>query len=586
MDNSDETITIGRVVNSDLPASSWIGNGLADTETETSSAADAAAGLASLSFITTAIRRRTRFWCLAAVIGLLLGAGLYMAHPPPYQATVVVVLTNGPNEDLTTAIETDAALAESRPVAAIALQKLGVGESVSGLLASYTAVALTNRVLLITVSAPSSGEAVRLANDLATAFLQFRDDQLRSYERLVSDSLNQGIAQGKARVASAASQVNKSSGHATSPTQTTKLGGLQTELSRAKSTLSALEQSAQTNRQGTQVGTDVAVKDSYANSAALVVHSRVKTGVIYALTGLIAGLVLGLGFIAIQALVSDRLRQRDQIAHALGASVRLSVGRVRLHRVLPGRRGLAAVGTSDVQRIVGHLRGVLPDSSGCAALAVVPSDQPEVAALAVVALALSYAKQDKQVIIADLCKDTPAARLLGARNPGVHAVDVQDTYVVVAVPERCDAVPIGPLTPTEAPAQPMSPTADLAAAYSSSDVLLTLVPLDPMLGAEHLTTWSADVVVMVTAGRSSWTRVQAVGEMIRLGGARLVSAVLVGADKTDESLGVTHSPRAGHRADAIERDFRPPAEGPLVAVNGGSGVTVNGASDEAPTGDQ
>ena len=30
-----------------------------------------------------------------------------------------------------------------------------------------------------------------------------------------------------------------------------------------------------------------------------------------------------------------------------------------------------------------------------------------------------------------------------------------------------------------------------------------------------------------------------VGEMIRLSGTRLVSAVLVGADKTDESLGVT-----------------------------------------------
>ena len=42
---------------------------------------------------------------------------------------------------------------------------------------------------------------------------------------------------------------------------------------------------------------------------------------------------------------------------------------------------------------------------------------------------------------------------------------------------------------------------------------------------------------MVTAGRSSWTRIHAVGEMIRLAGMYLVSAVLVGASKTDESLG-------------------------------------------------
>jgi hypothetical protein len=33
-----------------------------------------------------------------------------------------------------------------------------------------------------------------------------------------------------------------------------------------------------------------------------------------------------------------------------------------------------------------------------------------------------------------------------------------------------------------------------------------------------------------------------VGEMIRLAGMRLASAVLVGADKTDESLGATHTP--------------------------------------------
>ena len=48
----------------------------------------------------------------------------------------------------------------------------------------------------------------------------------------------------------------------------------------------------------------------------------------------------------------------------------------------------------------------------------------------------------------------------------------------------------------------------------------------------------------MTAGRSSWTRIHAVGEMIRLAGMSLVSAVLVGADKTDESLGVTQPPGA------------------------------------------
>ena len=38
------------------------------------------------------------------------------------------------------------------------------------------------------------------------------------------------------------------------------------------------------------------------------------------------GLVLGMGIVVIQALVSDRLRRRDDIAQALGAPVKLSVG--------------------------------------------------------------------------------------------------------------------------------------------------------------------------------------------------------------------------------------------------------------------
>jgi len=46
---------------------------------------------------------------------------------------------------------------------------------------------------------------------------------------------------------------------------------------------------------------------------------------------------------------------------------------------------------------------------------------------------------------------------------------------------------------------------------------------------------------VMTAGRSSSTRIHAVGEMIRLAGTPLISAVLVGADKTDESLGATHT---------------------------------------------
>ena len=58
-------------------------------------------------------------------------------------------------------------------------------------------------------------------------------------------------------------------------------------------------------------------------------------------------------------------------------------------------------------------------------------------------------------------------------------------------------------------------------------------------------------MAVVTAGRSSWTKVHAAGEMIRLAGTSLASVVLVGADKNDETLGVAQHPDALTGIDAI-----------------------------------
>src|SRR5262249_16931488 len=76
--------------------------------------------------------------------------------------------------------------------------------------------------------------------------------------------------------------------------------------------------------------------------------------------------------------------------------------------------------------------------------------------------------------------------------------------------------------------------------------------LDPSVGGEHLLTWAANAVAMVTAGRSTWTKIHAVGEMARLAGTRLVSAVVVGADQTDDSLGVPYPSQDGQNAAAAK----------------------------------
>jgi hypothetical protein len=82
--------------------------------------------------------------------------------------------------------------------------------------------------------------------------------------------------------------------------------------------------------------------------------------------------------------------------------------------------------------------------------------------------------------------------------------------------------------------------------------VLTLIPLDPSVGGDHLATWAADAVVVVTAARSSWTKIHAIGEMVRLSGTRLALALLIGADKTDESLGVTPASVAARDGDGTQ----------------------------------
>jgi len=156
----------------------------------------------------------------------------------------------------------------------------------------------------------------------------------------------------------------------------------------------------------------------------------------------------------------------------------------------------------------------------------------------VVSLAVSRAQQGELVVLADLATGAPAARLLGCHERGVSVVSGYDNRLVLAVPEGDDVLsPVGPLGRTRMYSSPFADA--VAAAGAQANLLLTLATLDARLGGDHLATWATDAVAIVTTGRSSWTTVSAVGEMVRRSGTRLGSAVLIGADDTDESLGVT-----------------------------------------------
>jgi hypothetical protein len=189
--------------------------------------------------------------------------------------------------------------------------------------------------------------------------------------------------------------------------------------------------------------------------------------------------------------------------------------------------------------VVGYLRSAVPGSSrGPAGLAVVAVDDVATVAWVVASLARSGASEGRRVVVADLASGAPLARLLGVSGPGVHEVSHQGLRLLVAVPERDDAAPVGPVEGGGSPAGWPPPDEALVTACSSADLLLVLVTLDPALGGDYLATWASDAVVVVTAGRSTVEKVHGVGEMIRLAGMRLDSAVLLDADRNDESLGI------------------------------------------------
>ena len=534
----------------DLPEPLWAYDDSAAVEERP--AADLAAGLTSLPFISAALRRCAWFWCATALAGFLVGLGLYVAVPPAYKASTSVLLTNPPGEDPVAAMLDNQAIAQSHTVAGLAMRKLGARESVGSFLGTYTVTVVTDRVLLITARGSSSGAAVGTARAVATEFLRFRADQLTTQQQLLATSFAQQITQAKQRVASIGRRLSLLPTHPASPALQAERANLLTESGQASSALTTLEQSTKNSQASTAVNAASARAGSgVLDPAAAIAHSRLKLAVLYALTGLIAGLALGLVIIIVRALVSDRLRRRDDVANALGAPVGLSVGSLRAARWRPGRRGRKTARDRDMRRIVTHLRSAVPGSSrGAAALAVVAVDNAQVVAPALVSLALSVAQEGKQVVVADLSSGAPAAHLLGATDPGVRAVRVNGAHLVVAVPDPGDVVPVGPLHRGSRHAQAVQASDALAAAYASADLLLTLVTLDPSLGGDHLATWATDVVAVVTAGRSSATRVRAVGQMIELAGTPLVSAVLVGADETDESLGVAHAPSPPAPADA------------------------------------
>lgn len=536
-----------------------------------------AGAFASLGFIGASIRRTRRFWLTMAAVGVIVGGALFAYFPVSYAASTTILLKNNPGEDAVSAMQTQITMAQSQIVAANTVKALHLTQSVSSFRAAYVAALVTDQVLSITVTAPTAQGAVDRAREIGNQYLKFRASLLTALQNKQLADYDTQIPAAQARIVTLQTRVSQLQASGSDPAQ---LGAVKNALKVAQDQLPTLESTVTGLKAEAQSTTAAMIYGSQVlNPATLNHHSNLKDLLEYAVSGLIGGLAIGLGIVVVRELISDRLRRRDDIAAALGAPVRLSTGPLKASR-LPGGPSRAQR-ERDLRRVAGYLRNVVPHKQrGGATLAVIAVDNVTEIAPAVVAFVESCANDGAQVVFADLTDGAVIAGLLGGGGAGVRSVRVGGAQVVVAVPDPDDVLPSGPMRSSGGTAQQFAPPSDsLLSACRQADLLITAAELDPALGGDHLATWATDAVALFTGGRTHGGRAYAVGEMLRVAGLH-VTGVLIGADKTDESLGYP-VPEA---ASVVRGNVVAGTSGKGGAASGGTDSRVPGSPVPASTG--
>ena len=531
---------------SDPPAGSttWFDDddGLFADETTTSFPPDA---LVTYRFLRDAIRRHMRIWLVLAIIGLAGGITAAVALPTASVSSARLLLTHRDGEDPTKAMATDASLATTRTVAERTIEFLKLPETPDDLLKEYTVAPLTDRVLEIKVGAKTSEDATRLATAVAQIYLIFRKEQIALQGAPLGRDLvtaqNEETAAEQAVVA-AGDNPNELK-HPTSP-EAIKLGAARDKL-----------QYVRQQQLDEQVAASKMNSSRMLDQAAPVLVSAKRTLAIKAMTGLIAGLFIGLGFVVVRALVSDRAWKRQDIARSLGARVRLSTGRPPRWRLWPFPKRLRASQQQnpEIKLMVQHLdQRIIWTKRPTPALTVVSVDDVKACALAVASLAVSYSTEGRHVLAADLTGTGLLAATLGVKTPGTHESQFSEPgkRLDVFLPDPDNGPAEGCYLRLGDNNRPGG-SGDIAldAAWDVADVVLTLATLTPALGAEHLSSWASRAAVVVTAGRSTTAKIQATGEMLRLAGLPIDTAVVLRADRTDEGVGIAELESSTRTAD-------------------------------------
>lgn len=474
----------------------------------------------SLRFMRLALRRRRAVWLTIAVLGLLIGTGYGAFAPRPYNAAVTLYLSHPPNVNQTVAAQDDLAMLDTVTVGQRALARLGnhaLGPR--QLLGATPGHLVSDDILVVSISGATPREAITRADAVARAYLVFRARQYGAQDRAYAAGARTEIARLQA------SETRLTSEIATSQKTAQQLAQRVAQRAAVAAQIATLQQTVQ---QDALDGLALSKGSRIISPATVVPASRTKRAVVDGAAGLGAALALGIGVVLVPAVMSDRLRRREDVAAVLGVSVSLSVPRPSRSWIGWGGPGACRRRTIGVRTLARHLRDLLRRSDVVPATELVVSiDDARAPAAAMTLLCRSLSAAGERVVVVDATDGGLLRRALGAREVGVQELALGSKVpLTLRVPEA----------PWEAAGLegPEVPGDEL----SGADAVLVLATVDLGVGAAHLRVWSSRAVVTLRAGGATAQRVDAVARLLDAAGIEVTSAVLLDADEDDESSGI------------------------------------------------
>ncbi len=504
--------------------------------------------LASLHYLRSALRRRRRTWVGLAIVGLVLGIAYSVLRPPASVATTSLMLVHEQGTDPAQAMATDVSILRTRTVAAHVVGDLGLTMTPEDFQSTITVVPVTSDVLALSVEAPDNTAAMARVRALSDAYLSFRAEQVQAQSNALIEGNRQRIAQLQGQAEQLSKQYDALSAGGAGGQQ--RAADVLTQRSQVVAQISTLQQT----NQSTALDTSTLVSASHVLDApSLVPVSPLKAFLLPAASGLIGGAGLGVGIVLLGALTSTRLRTREEVAVAVGAPVRMSVAEVRgpwrWLRLGSGRDTAAR----NLDLLVHGLGSACVRQGGRPVrLAVGTLDGSRDVELLVATLGVRLSLAGRSVLLVDLSE---RGRLEKAVSQAIDRECRQGSPAAAPTVFRPEGVPAlarGPLDRRTHPATGPGDEGALRSAWDSADVVLLLADVDPSVGVDELATWAHRMVLVVRSGHSSVERLRTTGELVRSAGLELSHVLLVGADRSDETLGSPDSAAAIQVAEPRE----------------------------------